>query len=70
MVVDEYLALLPWFVLALGAALAIGSVAALVRPPALRQERDLERAPVARSIVFAGLGFIAAAWALASIAAG
>ena len=42
--------LLAYLVLALGAAMAVGSVLALVRPPDARQEGDLERAPVGRSI--------------------
>jgi hypothetical protein len=61
------LELLPWLVLALGAAMALGSVLALVRPPAERRAGDLERAPVARSIVFASVGLIAAVWAIGSI---
>ena len=53
--------LLAYLVLALGAAMAVGSVAALVRPPDRRAEGDLERPPLARSIA------LAAAWALASL---
>lgn len=59
--------LLAYLVLALGAAMAVGSILALVRPPEARQEGDLEEAPLARSILFAAVGLLAAAWALASL---
>jgi len=59
--------ILAYLVLALGAAMAIGSVLALVRPPETRREGDLEQAPVARSIVFAAVGLVAAVWALGSL---
>ena len=59
--------ILAWLVLALGAAMAVGSVLALVRPPEGRDEGDLEQAPVARSLLFAAIGLIAAIWALGSL---
>jgi hypothetical protein len=59
--------ILAYLVLALGAAMAVGSVLALVRPPEARQEGDLEEAPVARSLVFAAVGIVASLWALASL---
>jgi hypothetical protein len=59
--------ILAYLVLALGAAMAVGSVLALVRPPEARQEGDLEEAPVARSLVFAAVGNVASLWALASL---
>lgn len=62
--------LLEWILLALGAALLVGNVLALVRPPASRREGELERAPVLRSILYATIGAIAAIWALASLLAG
>jgi len=62
--------LLAYLVLALGGALCVGNVAALVRPPVERKEDDLDKAPVARSILMAALGGIAALWALASLLAG
>ena len=58
--------LLAYLVLALGAAMAIGSAAALVRPPESPKEGELARAPVARSVVMIALGTLAAVWALAS----
>jgi hypothetical protein len=62
--------LLPYLVLAIGGAMAVGSVLALVRPPAEREEGRLERAPVGRSVAFALVGAVGAVWALASLVAG
>lgn len=60
--------LLAWIMLALGAALLVGNAAALIKPPqGERGETDLERAPVARSVAMALLGFVAGTWALASL---
>ena len=59
--------LLAWLLLALGGALLVGNVMALVRPPPQTEEGDLHRAPVARSLVMAGIGLVAAVWALASL---
>ena len=60
--------LLPYLVLAMGGALVAGNVAAIVRPPdAGRKEGDLEKAPIGRSVAMAGLGLVAALWALASL---
>lgn len=60
--------LLAYLVLALGAALFVGNLLAVVRPPERPKEGDLRRAPVARSVVMAVLGLLAAIWALASLA--
>lgn len=67
--VDE---LLPLLVLALGAAMAVGSALALVRPPerseaAAEEDGDLVRAPIARSAVMIVVGVVAAVWAVASL---
>ena len=59
--------LLPLLVLALGAAMLFGNVLAMVRPPKQHKDGELERAPVARSVGMAALGFLAAIWALASL---
>ena len=59
--------LLPLLVLALGGALAIGTVVALVRPPKNPKTGDLNRPPLARSIVMIALGSVAAIWGLASL---
>ena len=62
--------LLAYLVLAVGGALCVGNVLAIVRPPAEIADGDLERAPVGRSIAMAVVGGIAALWALGSLIAG
>jgi hypothetical protein len=62
--------LLAYLVLALGAAMAVGSLVALVRPPETPKDGELARAPVSRSVVMIGVGTIAAVWALASLVSG
>lgn len=63
--------LLDWLVLAVGGAMAVGNIMALVRPPARKHDADdLDRAPLIRSVVFALVGTVAAVWALASLVAG
>ena len=60
--------LLAWLVLALGAAMAAGNLAALLRPrPDRRDATDLERAPLGRSILYIVIGSVAALWAVASL---
>ncbi len=62
--------LIQWLLLALGGALFAGNVAAIVKPPKQQEEGTLERAPLTRSLVYAGLGLVAAIWALATLIAG
>lgn len=63
--------LITWLVLALGGALAVGNVLALVKPPTEQQDTEnLTKAPVARTVVMATIGVIAAIWALVSLVAG
>jgi hypothetical protein len=62
--------LLAWLCLALGGALGVGNVLAIVRPPASVKQGELERAPVGRSIGMAAVGFIVAIWGLASLIKG
>lgn len=62
--------LLPFLVLALGAALVFGNGLALVRPPKQAKPGELDRAPAARSAVMIAIGLIAAIWALASLVSG
>lgn len=69
--------LIVYLVLALGGALAVGNIAALVRPPAKDdaplatddepENTDLPKAPVVRSLVMAIIGATAAVWAIASL---
>jgi len=63
--------LLAWLVLALGGALFVGNVVAIVRPPeGQREEGTLEQAPMARSLLMAAVGLVGAVWALATLIAG
>jgi len=63
--------LIVWLLLALGGALFVGNVMALVRPPtAPRGAADLARAPRGRSILMAAIGFLVAVAALGSLIAG
>ncbi len=61
--------LLAYLVLALGGALLVGNVLAVLRPPPESRLRDgdLQRAPRGRSLAMAALGLVAALWALASL---
>jgi hypothetical protein len=59
--------LLPWLLLALGAALALGTGLALFRPPPEPGEGDLARPPLARSLVMIFVGLVAAVWGLATL---
>lgn len=61
--------LLMWLILALGGALFVGNVMAIIKPPPKPQEGDLARAPLTRSLFMGGLGLIAAIWALATLVA-
>lgn len=63
--------LLAFLALALGGALFAGNLVAVIRPPVeQREEGNLERAPVGRSLLYAGLGLVVAVWALATLIAG
>ena len=61
--------ILAQLVLALGGAMAVGSILALVRPPAQhRGDADLTRAPIARTVAMIAVGLIAALWAVVTLA--
>lgn len=62
--------LLVWLLLALGGALLVGNLLAVFRPPPQARKGDLGRAPVGRSLLMAGLGAVAALWALATLLKG
>lgn len=63
--------LIVWLLLALGGALFVGNVLALVRPPeGPRADGDLTRAPRGRSIVMAAIGGVVAFVAVASLLGG
>jgi hypothetical protein len=59
--------LLAWMVLALGGALLVGNVLALLKPPPKPKPGELARAPKGRSLLMALIGFVAAVWALGSL---
>jgi hypothetical protein len=59
--------LLAWLLLAMGGALAVGTALALVRPRPESKEGELDRPPLARSLVMITVGGLAAVWGLASI---
>lgn len=61
--------LLPWIVLAIGGALFVGTLLAMLRPRQDPEGNDLERPPLGRSLLMLAIGGIAAAWGLASILA-
>jgi hypothetical protein len=59
--------LLPLLLLAMGGALAVGNILAVVRPPTRQRDGDLPRAPIARSLFMAAIGLLASVWAIASM---
>lgn len=72
--------ILVYLVLALGGALVVGNVLALVRPPRPPSsassvdgeggdgETDLARPPLGRTLVMIGVGLVATIWAVATFA--
>ena len=63
--------LLAWLTLAFGGALFVGNLLAVVKPPSRQlDDANLERAPVTRSLVYSGVGLVAAIWALATLISG
>ena len=67
--------LLGWLTLAIGGALAVGTLLALVRPPPQQADRNaadgaLARPPLGRSLVMIAVGLVAAIWGLASLLSG
>ncbi len=60
--------LIVWLLLALGGALFVGNVMAVIRPPeAARAEGEQEQAPRIRSLTMAAIGFVVAVAALAAL---
>jgi len=73
--------ILAYLVLALGGALVVGNVLALVRPPRRPggdpstgggddHTADLPRPPMTRTLVMIGVGLLATVWSIATFAAG
>lgn len=59
--------LLAWLVLAIGGAMLVGNVAAMVRPPEGRGGAPLPPAPRGRSFTYIAIGAVATIWALATL---
>ena len=59
--------LLPYLLLALGGAMVVGNVLALVHPPDAPKQGELARAPRSRSIAMIVIGLAAAIPALATL---
>ncbi len=59
--------LLAWLVLAVGAALVVGNIAAMIRPPADADPATPPTAMRRRAAIYIGIGAIAAIWALATL---
>lgn len=62
--------LIPYLVLALGGALFVGNMAAMVRPRHVDNQEEPVRAPARRAVPFALVGLVAAIWALATLLVG
>jgi hypothetical protein len=60
--------LLVLMVLALGGAMVVGNVLALVKPPPAPKTGELARAPKWRTGLMIGIGVLATVWAIASLA--
>ena len=63
--VDE---LLPLLVLAIGGAMLVGPLLALVRPRAQVRPGELERPPLGRSLAFMAVGLVGVVWSVATLA--
>lgn len=60
--------LIPFLLLALGAALVVGNGLAMIKPRLEpRTESELRRAPVGRSLLMVAIGLIVSIWALATL---
>ncbi len=59
--------LLPLLLMALGGAMVVGTVMALLRPQEHPGEGELVRPPVARSVTMIIIGLVAVIWSFASL---
>jgi hypothetical protein len=59
--------LLPLLTLAIGGGLAVGTIAALIKPREEQREGELEKPPLARSLVQIAIGTTVSIWAIASL---
>jgi len=64
--------LLAWLLLAFGAAMVVGNLAAFLRPPPGASDGDvpLERPPLRRVAALIAVGLLASVWAIASLVSG
>lgn len=58
---------LAWLVLAFGAAMVVGNVLALVRPPSGDGSAEARKASLGRAVVMITIGALASVWGVASI---
>ena len=56
-----------WMLLAFGGAMAVGNLAALIRPPKVLQQDNLSKAPLWRSLSYVIVGVVVVVWALAGL---
>tara|TARA_B100000686_G_C16384198_1_gene759080 strand:- start:442 stop:645 length:204 start_codon:yes stop_codon:yes gene_type:complete len=56
-----------WMLLAFGGAMAVGNLAALIRPPKALQHDNLSKAPLWRSLSYVIVGVVVVIWALAGL---
>lgn len=59
--------LLPLLTLAVGGGLAVGTIAAIVRPRDEVRDGELERPPLGRSLIQIAIGLTVSIWAVASL---
>ena len=60
--------LIPFLLLALGAALVVGNGLAMIKPRVEpRTENELNRAPIGRSLLMVAIGLVGSIWALATL---
>jgi hypothetical protein len=59
--------ILPLLALAIGGALAIGTLTAMVKPRTDVREGELEKPPLIRSLIQIAIGTVVSIWALASL---
>ena len=59
--------LIEWLLLALGGAMALGNLAAFVRPPRQSSGTDLDRPPLWRGLSYVAIGVVVVVWALAGL---
>ena len=60
--------LIPFLMLAFGAALFVGNGLAMLKPQdEPRRENELRRAPIGRSLLMVVVGLVASIWALATL---